>query len=57
MTQFQALVETLRLALIAPDDARAAKAASLAESIAAGLTIAHVEMAKRLALAFATGAA
>ena len=57
MTQFQALIEALHLALIAPDDARAAKAASLAESIAAGLTIAHVEMAKRLALALSTGAA
>jgi hypothetical protein len=57
MTQFKALVETLHLALIAPDDARAAKAASLAESIAEGLTIAHVEMAQRLALALATGAA
>ena len=50
MTPSQALTETLYLGLIAPDDARMAKAASLAESIAAGLTRAQVDKAKESAL-------
>ena len=50
MTQLEALTATLLLGLIAPDDARAAKAASLAESIAAGLTSEQVDKAKALAL-------
>ena len=53
MTQSKAL----HLALIAPDDARAAMAANLAESIATGLTSAQVEAAKARALKLATGAA
>ena len=50
MTQSQALTEALYLALIAPDSTRAAMAASLAESIAAGLTRAQVDKAKESAL-------
>ena len=50
MTQSQALTKALHLALTAPDDARAAMAASLAESIAAGLTSAQVDKAKASAL-------
>ena len=57
MTQSQALTEALYLALIAPDNTRAAMAASLAESIAAGLTSAQVEAAKARALKLVTGAA
>ena len=50
MTQSQALTEALYLALIAPDNTRAAKAASLAESIATGLTSEQVDKAKAFAL-------
>ena len=57
MTQSQALTKVLHLALTAPDDARAAMAAILAESIAAGLTSAQVEAAKARALKLVTGAA
>jgi len=57
MTQSQALIKALHLALTAPDDARAAMAANLAESIATGLTSAQVEAAKARALILATGEA
>ena len=57
MTQSQALTKALHLALTAPDDARAAMAANLAESIAAGLTSEQVEAAKTAALELMTGAA
>ena len=50
MTQSQALTKALHLALTAPDDARAAMAASLADDFAAGLTSAQVDKAKASAL-------
>ena len=57
MTQSQALTQALYLSLIAPDDARAAMAASLAEDFAVGLTSGQVEAAKAAALELMTGAA
>ena len=50
MTQTQALTKALILALTAPDDAKAAKASDLAESIAQGLNSDQVEQCKLDAL-------
>jgi hypothetical protein len=50
MTQSQALTQALILALTAPDDLRANKAAELAESIAQGLNSDQVEQCKANAL-------
>jgi len=50
MTQTQALTNALILALTAPDDDRASKAARLAESIAQGLNVDQVEQCKANAL-------
>jgi hypothetical protein len=50
MTNAQALTQALVLALTAPDDLRANKAAELAESIAQGLNSDQVEQCKLDAL-------
>jgi thiamine monophosphate kinase len=50
MTNAQALTQALVLALTAPDDLRANKAAELAESIAQGLNAKQVEQCKLDAL-------
>lgn len=50
MTQIQALTQCLVLALIAPDDEKAQKAANLAEQIAYGLTFDQVKQCKANAL-------
>jgi len=50
MTQSQALTKALVLAIIAPDDDKAAQAASLAEQIAQGLTKIQVNRCKAQAL-------
>jgi hypothetical protein len=50
MTQTQALTHALFLALIAPTDSRAQKAAELAEQLARGLGIDIVEQCKVAAL-------
>ena len=50
MTQTQALTQTLVLAIIAPDDQKAAQAAVLAEQIAQGLTKTQVNQCKTQAL-------
>ena len=50
MTQSQALTHALVLAIIAPDDAKAAQASTLAEQIAQGLTRAQVNKCKAQAL-------
>ena len=55
MTQTQALTKALVLAIIAPDDQKAAQAASLAEQIAQGLTKTQVNRCKTQALAFIRG--
>ena len=49
-TSLEALTEALYLALIAPDDHRAAQAAELAEGIARGMEPSEVEEAQRRAL-------
>ena len=50
MTQSQALTHALVLAIIAPDDAKAAQASTLAEQIAQGLTKTQVNKCKAQAL-------
>ena len=50
MTQLQALEKALYLALAAPDETRATKAAELAIEFAEGLTLAQVDQAKAYAL-------
>jgi len=50
MTQSQALTQALVLAIIAPDDVKAAQASTLAEQIAQGLTRAQVNRCKAQAL-------
>ena len=50
MTQKEALIRALFLALIAPTDLRAQKAAELAEQLARGLSIDIVEQCKVAAL-------
>jgi hypothetical protein len=50
MTQTQALIKALILAITAPDDDRANQAARLAESIAQGLNSDQVEQCKLDAL-------
>lgn len=50
MTQSQALTHALVLAIIAPDDAKAAQASTLAEQIAQGLTKNQVNRCKAQAL-------
>ena len=50
MTQTQALTQALVLAILAPDDKKAAQAASLAEQIAKGLTKNQVNRCKTQAL-------
>ena len=50
MTQTQALTKALVLAILAPDDDKAAQAASLAEQIAKGLTKTQVNRCKTQAL-------
>lgn len=50
MTQTQALTKALILAILAPDDDKAAQAASLAEQIAQGLTKTQVNRCKTQAL-------
>ena len=50
MTQTQALTQALVLAIIAPDDQKAAQAAVLAEQIAQGLTKTQVNRCKIQAL-------
>jgi hypothetical protein len=49
-TRFEALVGALCLALVAPDEEQAARAATLAEALAAGMEPAEVECAKAQAL-------
>lgn len=49
-TREQALTEALFLGLMATDDARARRAAALAESLAVGMDAATVEMCKAHAL-------
>lgn len=50
MTQIEALTKALVLAITAPTEAQAAKAVTLAEAIARGLTKAQMERAKANAL-------
>lgn len=50
MTQTQALTQALVLAIIAPDNQKAAQAAVLAEQIAQGLTKTQVNRCKKVAL-------
>ena len=50
MTQIEALTQCLVLALVAPDDQKAQKAAELAEQIAQGLTVDQVKKCKVAAL-------
>ena len=50
MTQIEALTQCLVLALTAPNDQKAQKASDLAEQIAQGLTVEHVEQCKVAAL-------
>ena len=50
MTQIDALTQCLILALTAPNDQKAQKAAELAEQIAQGLTVDQVEQCKADAL-------
>lgn len=50
MTQTQALTKALVLAILAPDDQKAAQAASLAEQIAQGLTKTQVNRCKKDAI-------
>lgn len=50
MTQSQALTQALVLAIIAPDDDKAAQASILAEQIAQGLTKTQVNRCKAQAL-------
>lgn len=50
MTQSQALTQALVLAIIAPDDDKAAQASTLAGQIAQGLTRAQVNKCKAQAL-------
>jgi len=50
MTQSQALTQALVLAIIAPDDDKAAQASTLAEQIAQGLTKTQVNLCKAQAL-------
>lgn len=50
MTQSQALTHALVLAIIAPDDDKAAQASTLAEQIAQGLTKNQVNKCKAQAL-------
>jgi len=50
MTQIEALIQCLVLALVAPDDQKAQQAAELAEQIAHGLTVDQVEQCKANAL-------
>ena len=59
MTQLEALQEALYLALIAPDETRAAMATNLAIELSEGLTLAQVDQVKGLVLEviIASGAA
>lgn len=50
MTQSQALTRALVLAIIAPDDDKAAQASTLAEQISQGLTKTQVNRCKTQAL-------
>ena len=50
ITQSEALIKCLVLAIIAPDDLKAKKASDLAEQIAKGLTKNQIEKCKKSAL-------
>ena len=50
MTQIEALTQCLVLALIAPNDQKANKAAELAEQIAYGLTKKQINQCKQAAI-------
>ena len=52
MTQIEALTQCLILALTAPNDKKADQASELAEKIAFGLSVDHVEACKFEALEF-----
>jgi hypothetical protein len=57
VTKLEALAHALALAIIASTEENAARAAAVADQLAAGLTTKQVAQAKRRALAIVKGAA